>query len=257
MNSQTEANLNQVAGDVHLLTAPIRFLFRCVLALVFLLLAPLLYAAVPFALIAADPNSDFSVLALAYMALGPFASAFWTMMAGVVPDAYRAYKEGRAFETNHVKGFGLMFLGFVGSLGAEALFLFHLFPVPRYMENTVANAANWRSWFAGMGIAAFLPVILLLGWRVIRWVCAGRNRCRACHETVGTTNLNKLGLCRYCYDDAMNEKEDDPCMEDWIRKVRHEFGDKQWASELRRGRREALKWKRRILRSRLGEQPQI
>ncbi len=28
MNSQTEANLNQVAGDVHLLTAPIRFLFH-------------------------------------------------------------------------------------------------------------------------------------------------------------------------------------------------------------------------------------
>jgi hypothetical protein len=66
---------------------------------------------------------------------------------------------------------------------------------------------------------------------------------------VGATNLNKLGLCRYCYDDAMNEKEDDLWMEDWIRKVRHDFGDKQWASELRRGRREALKWKRRILRS--------
>ncbi len=48
MNTQTEANINELAGDVHLLTAPIRFLFRCVLALVFLLLAPLLYAAVPF-----------------------------------------------------------------------------------------------------------------------------------------------------------------------------------------------------------------
>jgi hypothetical protein len=168
MNSQTEADLNQLAGDVHLLTAPIRFLFRCVLALMFLLLAPLLYAAVPFALIAADPNSDFSICALAYLALGPFASAFWLMMVGVLPDVYRAHKEGRVFEADHVKGFGLMFIGFFGSLGAEALFLFYLFPIPRYTENTVANAANWRSWFAGMGIAAFLPVILLLGWRLIK-----------------------------------------------------------------------------------------
>ena len=62
----------QIANDLHLLTAPIRFLFRCVLALIFLLLAPLIYATLPFACIAADPNSDFSILALAYMALAPF-----------------------------------------------------------------------------------------------------------------------------------------------------------------------------------------
>ena len=100
-----------------------------------------------------------------------------------------------------------------------------------------------------MGIAGFLPVILLLGWRLIKWVCAGRNRCKCCHETVGAANLDRLGLCRFCYDDAVNEKDDDPEMEDWTRKVRHEFGDRQWAAELRRGRREALKWKRRILSS--------
>jgi len=239
-----------IANDLHLLTAPIRFLWRCLLALVFLLLAPLLYATIPFLCIALDPNSDFSMLALAYMALGPFASAFWLMMVGVVPDVYRAHKEGQVFEANHVKGFGLMFLGFFGSLGAEALFLFYLFPMPRYTEDLAANAANWRSWFAGMGGAAFFPVILLLGWRLIKWVCAGRNRCRACRATVGAANLDKMGLCKYCYDDAMNEKDDDPDMEAWIHKVRYEFGDKQWASELQRGRRNALKWKRRILGSR-------
>ena len=240
----------QIANDLHLLTAPIRFLWRCLLALVFLLLAPLLYATIPFVCIAADPNSDFSVLALLYMVFAPFASSFWLMMTGVIPDAYKAHKEGRVFEANHAKGFGLMFLGFIGSLGAEALFLFHLFPIPRYTENTIANASNWRAWFAGMGIAGFLPVILLLGWRLIKWVCAGRNRCRACHETVGAANLDRLGFCHYCYDDAINEKEDDPEMEAWIHKVRYEIGDRQWASELRRGRRNALKWKRRILCSR-------
>ena len=240
----------QIANDLHLLTAPIRFLFRCVLALLVLLAAPLLYATMPYVCIWADPNSDFSMLALAYLALGPFASAFWLMMVGVLPDVYRAHKEGRIFEANHFKGFGLMFIGFFGSLSAEALFLFYLFPIPRETSDIAANAAQWRSWFAGMGIAGFLPVILLLGWRLIKWVCAGRQTCRWCRETVGATNLDKLGLCRYCYEDAVNEKDDDPEMEDWIRKVRYEFGDRQWASELRRGRKDALKWKRRVLSSR-------
>ena len=240
----------QIANDLHLLTTPIRFLLRCVLALVFLLLAPLLYAAVPFACIAADPNSDFSILALAYLALGPFASAFWLMMVGVIPDVYRAQKEGRVFEANHLKGFGLMFVGFFGSLSAEALFLFYLFPIPRYTENTVTNAAQWRSWFGGMGIAAFFPVILLLGWRAIRTAFAGRQTCRWCRETVGAANLDNVGLCSPCHDAALEEKEIDDEQEAWIHKVKYELHDKTWASDIRRGRREALKWKRRVQSSR-------
>jgi len=239
----------QIANDLHLLTAPIRFLFRCVLALVFLLLAPLLYTAVPFALIAADPNSDFSILALAYLALGPFASAFWLMMVGVLPDVYRTHVEGRIFEANHFKGFGLMFIGFFGSLGAEALFLFHLFPIPRETSNIVANAAQWRSWFAGMGIAAFSPVILLLGWRAIKTASAGRQTCRWCGETVGAANLDTVGLCSPCHDAALEEKEIDEEQEAWIHKVKYELHDMAWASDLRRGRRQALKWKSRVLRS--------
>jgi hypothetical protein len=250
LNTQTETNIHQLAGDVHWLTAPFRFIVRCLLAVVFLLLAPLLYATIPFVCIWADPNSDFSVLALLYMAFAPFASAFWLMMCGVMPDVYRAQKEGRVFEADHVKRFGLMFVGFIGSLGAEVLFHSYLFPIPRYTEDTVANAANWRSWFAGMGIGGFLPIILLLGWRVVKWVCAGRTRCRACHENVGAENLDSLGLCSYCYRDAMEEQENDPEQEAWIHKVRFEYGDRQWASELRRGRRNALKWKTRILTSR-------
>jgi hypothetical protein len=143
-----------------------------------------------------------------------------------------------------------MFTGFFGSVGAEAIFLFYLFPIPRESADVAVNAAQWRSWFGGMGIAAFFPVILLLGWRAIKKACAWRQTCRWCGESVGAANLDKLGLCRYCYEDAVNEKDDDPEMEDWIRKVRYEFGDRQWASALRRGRKDALKWKRRILSSR-------
>jgi hypothetical protein len=240
----------QIASDLHILTSPIRFVFRCLLAVLFLLLAPLLYATIPYVCIWADPNSDFSILALAYMAFAPFASAFWLMIVGVLPDSYRAHKEGRVFEANHLKGFSLMFVGFLGSLGAEALFLFYLFPKPRETSDIAANAANWHSWFAGMGITGFMPVILLLGWRAIKMACAGRQTCRWCGESVGAGNLDDVGLCSPCHDAALDEKENDPEMDDWIRKVRYELNDKAWASDLRRGRREALKWKRRILRSR-------
>jgi hypothetical protein len=239
----------QIANDLHLLTAPIRFLFRCVLALLFLLAAPLLFSVVPFLCIALDPNSDFSMLALAYMALAPFASAFWLMMVGVLPEVYRAHEEGRIFEANHFKGFSLLFIGFFGSLSAEALFLFYLFPIPRETSDIAANVAQWRSWFAGMGIAGFFPVILLLGWRLIKRACAERQACRWCGETVGAANLGTLGLCSYCYDAALEEKEIDDEQEAWIHKVKYELHDKAWASDLRRGRREAMKWKRRVLRS--------
>jgi hypothetical protein len=216
----------------------------------FLLLAPLLYATIPFLCIATDPNSDFSILALAYMALAPFASAFWLLMVSVMPDVSKAHKEGRVFEADHVKGFGLMFLGFAGSLGAEVLLLFYLFPIPRESADVVVNAANWRSWFAGMGIAGFLPVILLLGWRLIKRACAERQACRWCGETVGAVKLDNVGLCSPCHDAALEEKEMDEEQEAWIHKVKYELHDKAWASDLRRGRREALKWKRRVLSSR-------
>jgi hypothetical protein len=242
----------QIANDLHLLTAPLRFLARCLLSLIFLLLAPLLYSTIPFAAIAFDPNSDFSMLALAYMAFGLFASAFWTMMVGVFPAVYKAQKEGRTFEAtwgDHAKAVGFMLLGFFGSLGAEALFFF-LFRMPRDTSDVAANAANWNWWFAGAGIAVFLPVILLMAWRLLKRACAGRQTCKCCHESVGGANLDELGLCSYCRADALNEQENDEEQEAWIRKVKEEFGDKQWASELRRGRRDALKWKRRILSSR-------
>ena len=56
-----------------------------------------------------------------------------------------------------------------------------------------------------------------------------------------------VGLCSPCHDAALEEKEIDEEQEAWIRKVRYELNDKAWATDLRRGRREALSWKRRIL----------
>jgi hypothetical protein len=47
LDTRTEANLNQVAGDVHFLTAPMRLLWHALLWLIFLLLAPAIFAIVP------------------------------------------------------------------------------------------------------------------------------------------------------------------------------------------------------------------
>jgi hypothetical protein len=242
----------QLASDVHLLLWVPRFILRCLLALIFLLPAPVLYSAVPFALIALDPNSDFCMLAFAYLALGPFASAFWTMMVGVFPAVYQAHKEGRTYEAawgDHAKAVGFMLIGFFGSATTELLFC-RMFRVPTYTSDLSVNAANWNWWFAGAGIAVFLPVILLMAWRLLKRACAGRQTCKCCRESVGGANLDELGLCSYCRADALNEHETDEEQEAWIREVKEEFGDKQWAAELRNGRRAALRWKRRILSSR-------
>jgi len=101
-----------------------------------------------------------------------------------------------------------------------------------------------------MYLAVFSPIFLLLGWRLINRAYAGRQTCRCCHESAGGANLDELGLCSYCRADALNEQENDEEQEAWMRKVQKEFGDPQWAAELRNGRRTALRWKRRILTSR-------
>ena len=44
MDTRTEANLNQLAGDVHFVTAPLRFIWHAVLVTLFILSFPLLCA---------------------------------------------------------------------------------------------------------------------------------------------------------------------------------------------------------------------
>ncbi len=159
----------QLANDVHFLTAPLRFIWHSLLWFVFLLFAPLLYWTIPFACIAVDPNSDFRMLVFAYMALGPFVSAFWTMIVCMLSRYRRMTSDGRPYERSLggvAAAFGFMLFGFFGSLAAELLFCF-LFGVPTYTSDVPVNAAYWNLWFAGAGIAVFSPVILLLAWRLL------------------------------------------------------------------------------------------
>ena len=176
----------QLANDVHFLTAPLRFLWRSILTFLFLLLAPLLYWTIPFAFIAIDPQSDFRMLAFAYMALGPFVSAFRTMIICMLRRYRRMTADGRPYERSMggvVAAFGFMLYGFFVSLAAELLFGFR-FGVPTYTSDVAFNAAHWNLWFAGAGFAVFSPII---DGRYGRHRSAGAPLLQPCDLVLGQT----------------------------------------------------------------------
>ena len=103
MNSRTEANLNQLASDVHFVTAPLRFLWHALLWFLFLLLAPAIFAIVPvLALKYASPD-EISLLKWAFGVLAPFVSTFWYLIIAMIP-AHKRGERGLAF---HLKAFGV------------------------------------------------------------------------------------------------------------------------------------------------------
>ena len=130
-----------------------------VVALGFMALAPLLYLTVPFILIALSPNGNFGVLALIYMALGPFAASFWMIITRMISRYRRLTADGTPYQRSLegvVAACGWMVVGFLGSLAAEVLFLY-VFRVPRG-----GNRLGWAWWFAVAPFVTFAPV--LLGW---------------------------------------------------------------------------------------------
>jgi hypothetical protein len=116
---------------------------------------------------------------------------------------------------------------------------------PRF---NIASDESDSRWFTEMYLAVFSPIFLLLAWRLRKRACAGRQTCMLCRGTVDATNLDDVGLCSYCRESALQENDDEQGA--WVRKVKAEFGERRWASDLRKGWRDALCWKRRILTSR-------
>jgi hypothetical protein len=226
--------------------AILRFIWRSILTFLFLLFAPAILLIVPLLVVHYFPGDDAIVLLKVLLGVfGPFACAFWFLLSCEFPKFYAAARDGGHVTTGvgfHLKAIGKMVFGLIVS-AAFALYV----GAPRF---NVASTESDSLWFIEMYFAVFSPIFLLLGWRMLKHICAGRQECKCCRENVGAASLDKLGLCSCCREDAVNEKDDDPEMEAWICKVRYEFGDRDWASELRRGRRNALRWKRRILCSR-------
>ena len=157
MNSRTEANLNQLSGDVHFLTAPVRFLWHALLWLLFLLLAPAIFAVVPvLALRYASPD-EIWLLKWMFGVLGPFAAAFWYLIIAMIP-AHNRGEQGLVF---HFKAFGAMAFGFLVS--AAAMFFFAT-------NYSVRCEWNDSAWFTGAWLALLSPFALLFMWRLAKSV---------------------------------------------------------------------------------------
>jgi hypothetical protein len=155
----------QIASDVHFLVAPLRFIWRSIFWAIFLLIAPVLYLTVPFVLVALAPSSDFGVLALAYLALGPFVASFWLIITRMISRYRRLTADGSPYEASLEGVFvacGWMILGFFGSIAAELIFGF-IIGFPR-----TGNTSGWAAWFAAAPFVTFSPVLLGWMWRRLK-----------------------------------------------------------------------------------------
>ena len=160
MDTRTEANLNQLASDVHFMTAPFRLLWHALLWFLFLLLAPAIFAVVPvLALKYASPD-EIWLLNWLFGVLGPFASTFWFVIVAMIP-AHNRGERGLLFQ---FKSFGALTLGF--GVSAGAMFLFATNNDVRY---------NWddRGWFTGALLALLSPFALLYIARLLKRVVVG------------------------------------------------------------------------------------
>src|ERR1039457_839090 len=82
----------QLANDVHFLTAPLRLLWHALFWLLFLLLAPAIFAIVPVLAVRYASSDEIWLLKWSFGVLGPFAAAFWYVLVAMIPRA----QQGRA-----------------------------------------------------------------------------------------------------------------------------------------------------------------
>ena len=161
MDTRTEANLNQLASDVHFATAPLRVLWHALLWLLFLFLAPAIFAIVPVLAVRYASPDEIWLLKWVFGVLGPFASTFWFLIVAMIP-AHNRGERGLGF---HFKAFGSMAFGFVVS--AAAMFFFAT-------NYDVCDNWNDAAWFTGASLALLSPFALLAVWRLLRVCFVGR-----------------------------------------------------------------------------------
>jgi hypothetical protein len=144
----------QLANDVHFLVAPLRLLWHALLWLLFLLLAPAIFAIVPVLAIRYASTDEIWFLKWAFGVLGPFASTFWFLIIAMIPARNRV-ERGFAF---HLKSFGAMAVGFLVSAGAMFMFA---------TNYTVRSEWDDRAWFTGAWLCLLSPFALLYVWRLL------------------------------------------------------------------------------------------
>ena len=150
----------QLANDVHFLTAPFRFIWHSILIFLFLLFAPAILLVVPLLVVHYFPGDDtIGLLKVLLGVFGPFACAFWLIIASPYPEAWRAAHEGHRYQPGfrgHLKAVAFMVIGFLMSAAA----MLYVVQSARDDSDTV--------WFIKAYIAVFSPILMLVGWRVLR-----------------------------------------------------------------------------------------
>jgi hypothetical protein len=160
LDTRTESSLNQIASDVHFLTAPLRFIWRSILWFIFLFFAPAILLVVPLALVHFFPGDDaIGLLKVLLAVLGPVACAFWLVIASAYPAARQAVREGRRYRAGlrgHLKAIAFMVIGF--ALSAAAML---------YVVRSARDDSD-TIWFIKAYLAVFSPIIMLVGWRALK-----------------------------------------------------------------------------------------
>jgi hypothetical protein len=149
----------QLANDVHFLTAPLRFIWRSILTFLFLFFAPAILLVIPLLIVHYSPGDDtIGLLKVLLGVLGPFACAFWLVIASAYPAARQAVREGRRYRAGllgHLKAIAFMVIGFIMSAAA----VLYVAASSQHDSDTI--------WFVKAYFAAFSPIIMLAGWRVL------------------------------------------------------------------------------------------
>ena len=151
---------------MELMDAILRFVWHLILTFLFLLFAPAIFLIVPLLVVHYAPQNDMvGLLKVLVGVLGPFAASFWFLICCEFPKFYAAARDDGHVTTGvgfHLRAIGKMVYAFLMS-GALAFYV----GVPRF---NVASTDSDSLWFIEMYLAVFSPILLLLGWRLLKSV---------------------------------------------------------------------------------------
>ena len=156
--------MNNPANSETLFVAVKHWVATTVWMMLGLLAGPLLLLAVPFFFVAIGADwEDLHEMALLFLVVSPFVVCFWTVLVNrycnIKDDPDSGVLSKRA-----VRFVGAFLLGFIVPIVAEVCYI----SLSSRMAH-VDNRVIWFLWFAGLDLAAFSPIILLLARRSSSW----------------------------------------------------------------------------------------
>jgi len=170
MKGRAGANVNQLASDVHFLTAPLRFIWGMFVWAIVLLLSPFLLIATLVFGTHFMSRDEIDLVKVLLVVVGPFAFDFWWITIRHVSSRYKAkrliasrtqtgeeYSDAdlrfleRADKPRHIRNFLVLLVSFAGSVYCAHLFY---------------NTGD-QQFFVGVLTGIFSPAILVTAYKLI------------------------------------------------------------------------------------------